>query len=118
MLQSLASPQATQACMMSYGHTDFRNEVIKINVPTLIIHGGSDKQGPLGATSEQTAQLLPESIFITYDGAPHGLFYTEKERLNKDLISFIKEGKISEHQAAGIPDGYVVLPSNEALITR
>ena len=61
----------------------------KINVPTLIIHGDADKIVPMKATSEQSAALIKGANFIIYPGAPHGLWYTEKEQLNKDLASFI-----------------------------
>ncbi|MEO6489192.1 MAG: alpha/beta hydrolase [Ferruginibacter sp.] len=84
-----ASPIATIQCAKSFSSTDFRDDVIKINVPTLIIHGDKDKTVPIKPTSEQSAMIIKGSIFKTYEGAPHGLWFTEKERLNKDLIDFI-----------------------------
>jgi pimeloyl-ACP methyl ester carboxylesterase len=119
MLESIASPKATQDCMIAFGHTDFRSDAVKINVPALIIHGGADKTVPIDATSQQAAKLIPDNTFVIYDGAPHGLFYTEKERLNADLISFITEGKVESLQPDYyIPMDSVILPSNEPLITR
>ncbi len=84
-----ASPIATLKCAQAFSSTDFRKDVIKINVPTLIIHGDKDKTVPIKATGEETARLLPEAIFKVYEGAPHGLWYTNKDQLNKDLIDFI-----------------------------
>ena len=84
-----ASPIATLQCAMSFSSTDFRNDVLKINVPTLIIHGDDDKIVPIKPTGEQSAQMIKGSQFIVYEGAPHGLYYTERERLNQDLIKFI-----------------------------
>lgn len=84
-----ASPIATLACAKSFSSTDFRNDVIKINVPTLIIHGNDDKTVPIKPTAEESARLIPGAKFIMYEGAPHGLWFTEKEKLNKDLINFI-----------------------------
>lgn len=84
-----ASPIATLECAKSFSSTDFRNDVTKINVPTLIIHGDEDKTVPIKPTGEQSAQMIKGSQFIVYEGAPHGLYYTERERLNQDLISFI-----------------------------
>lgn len=91
MLCSLASPKATLECAKAFAYTDFRNEVQSVNVPTLIIHGTDDKTVPIQASSDRTAQLIKGSRYIKYDDAPHGLFYTDREKLNKDLIAFIKE---------------------------
>lgn len=84
-----ASPIATLQCAKSFSSTDFRQDVLKINVPTLIIHGDSDKTVPINTTGEQSAKMIKGAQFIVYEGAPHGLFYTEKDRLNQDLIDFI-----------------------------
>ncbi|MEO7766445.1 MAG: alpha/beta hydrolase, partial [Ferruginibacter sp.] len=92
-----SSPIATLECAKSFSSTDFREDVLKINVPTLIIHGDSDKIVPLKATGEQSAKLITGSTYIIYEGAPHGLWYTDKEKLNRDLIHFI-EGYV-------VPDG-------------
>ncbi len=108
-LAAVASPKATQDCMVSFGHTDFREDARMITVPTLIIHGNSDKTVPIAASAEHATKLIPNNIFLVYEGAPHGLFYTEKERLNKDLVAFITDGKISSQQ----PDYYP-----EAILTN
>ncbi len=89
-LESHASAKATQECMSSFAYTDFTSDLDKINVPTLIIHGTSDKTVPIDATSVRAAKMIVNNTFIKYDGAPHGLFYTHKDKLNKDLIEFIK----------------------------
>jgi pimeloyl-ACP methyl ester carboxylesterase len=91
MLASIASPRATQECAKAFSTTDFREDMKAITVPTLIIHGDSDKTVPIEASSELAAQMIPDCKFIRYQGAPHGFFYTEKDKLNKDLISFIRE---------------------------
>jgi non-heme chloroperoxidase len=90
MLASFASPHATTACAKSFSGADFRKEVLSINVPTLIIHGNSDKIVPIEISSEKTAQLIANNTFIIYEEAPHGLFYTDKDKLNSDLIKFLK----------------------------
>ncbi len=84
-----ASPIATLECAKSFSSTDFRLDVIKINVPTLIIHGDKDQTVPIKATGEQSAKLIEGAVFKVYEGAPHGLWFTEKEKLNQDLIDFI-----------------------------
>ena len=84
-----ASPIATIQCAKSFSSTDFRADVPKINVPTLIIHGDKDKIVPIKPTGDQTAKMLPNAIYKVYEGEPHGLWFTAKERLNKDLADFI-----------------------------
>ncbi len=84
-----ASPIATLECANSFAFTDFREDVTQINVPTLVIHGDADQIVPIKATSEQSATLIKDANFIIYPGAPHGLWYTEREQLNKDIIAFM-----------------------------
>ncbi|HVY75444.1 MAG TPA: alpha/beta hydrolase [Puia sp.] len=84
-----ASPWATTSCIRSFSETDFRNDIPKINVPALIIHGDSDKIVPIDLSSRRTSKMLPEAEFKVYENEPHGLFYTAKEALNQDLLDFI-----------------------------
>ncbi|RED26224.1 pimeloyl-ACP methyl ester carboxylesterase [Flavobacterium cutihirudinis] len=88
-LCSVASPRATLQCAESLNNTDFRDELHTIKVPTLIIHGTDDKNVPIEISSEKTAKAIENNTFIVYEGAPHGLFYTEKDKLNKDLLEFL-----------------------------
>ncbi|MEO6721061.1 MAG: alpha/beta hydrolase [Ferruginibacter sp.] len=90
MLGSLASPRATLECAKSFSSTDFRPELTYINVPTLIIHGDADKTVPIKSSSDITATMITANEYIVYEGAPHGLFYTQKEKLNTDLVKFIQ----------------------------
>ena len=82
---------ATVKAMRSWSTTDFREDIKKINVPTLIIHGTDDKTVPIEVSSDRTADMLPQAKYIKYEGAPHGLFYTEKEKLNNDIFWFVNE---------------------------
>ena len=88
----VASQKATLDTAHSFAETDFRNDLAQIHVPTLIIHGDSDKTVPIEASAERTAQLVPNSQFITYEGDAHGLFYLQKDRLTQDLVSFVQDG--------------------------
>lgn len=118
MLAASASQKATLACMQSFSRTDFRNELSSIKVPTLIIHGDADKTVPIKATSEIASTLIPGAIYKVYDGAPHGLFITDKERLTNDIASFVTSGTVvlNETYFSGNAE---ILPSNEeALVTR
>jgi non-heme chloroperoxidase len=98
----LASPKATLDCVRAFSETDFRDEMQTINVPTLIIHGDSDKTVPIEASGERTADLLPTANYLVYGDAPHGLFITEKDRLTQDLLLFVLEGR-----AENVPVGEV-----------
>ncbi len=89
-LASFGSPKATLDCVRSFSETDFRQDLKKITVPTLIIHGDSDKTVPIQSSSDQTARILTSAKYSVYEGAPHGLYFTERKRLNEDLLSFIR----------------------------
>lgn len=89
MMALTGSGKATLECLKSFSTTDFRNELSSIKIPVLIIHGEDDKTVPIKTAGEQAAQLLPDAEYIVYEGAPHGLYITEKEKLTADLISFI-----------------------------
>ncbi|MGZ3703427.1 MAG: alpha/beta fold hydrolase [Bdellovibrionota bacterium] len=83
-----ASLKATIDCVRAFSQTDFRNDVRAIQVPTLLVHGTSDKVVPISATSEVTQRLIPHATLKRYDGAPHGLIITDKEELNRDMLAF------------------------------
>lgn len=85
------APHATEECVRAFSETDFRQDVRGISVPTLIIHGTSDKTVPIESSADKLAQLLPSATYIKYDGEPHGLFATEdgKDRLTQDLLDFV-----------------------------
>ncbi len=85
----LASPKATIDCVRAFSQTDFRSDMAKFDLPTLIIHGESDDTVPIKVAGEQAAALVPAATFKRYEGAPHGLFFTDKDRLNADLLSFL-----------------------------
>ncbi len=89
MLCLNSSAKATVDCVRSFSETDFREDVKKITVPVLIIHGDADKTVPINISGNKTAALVPNAKYIVYSNAPHGLFITEKEKLNADLLSFI-----------------------------
>lgn len=79
---------AALGCNHVFCETDFRAELPKISVPTLVIHGDKDASTPLELTGRRTAKLIPGAELKVYEGAPHGLMFTHMERLNRDLIAF------------------------------
>lgn len=84
-----ASLRATVECAKSFGHTDFRADLPAFRVPTLVIHGTGDKTVPIDATGRPAADAIGASQLVEYDGAPHGLFATEADRLTEDLLTFL-----------------------------
>jgi non-heme chloroperoxidase len=87
LLLSISLPVAI-ACNRAVMETDFRAELRRIEVPTLLLHGDKDVSAPLALTGERAAALLPNCRFKLYEGAPHGLMYTHMERVNADLVAF------------------------------
>ena len=61
-------------------------------VPVLVVHGDADNTVPIKVSGARTAQMLPGAQYKVYEGAPHGLYATHKEELNRDLVAFIKGG--------------------------
>ena len=85
-----AGLKATLGCAKAFSSTDFRPDLASFRVPTLIIHGTADKTVPIDASARQAAAGIPGSKLIEYDGAPHGLFASHKERLIADVVQFIR----------------------------
>ena len=86
----MASPHATTECVDAFGRTDLRADCANIRVPTLIIHGTSDETVPIALAGREAARLIAHAQFIEYDGAPHGLLYTDRVRVAEDLIAFAR----------------------------
>jgi pimeloyl-ACP methyl ester carboxylesterase len=84
-----ASLKATLDCAKAFATTDFRPDLSAFTVPTLIIHGTSDKTVPIDAAARAAHKGISQSQLIEYSGAPHGLSVTEKGRLSQDLIQFL-----------------------------
>jgi non-heme chloroperoxidase len=88
---TLGTPlKAVVECNRSFTSTDFRAELPKIHVPTLLIHGDKDVGAPLELTGRPTANLIRGSRLTVYEGAPHGLFVTHMERLVSDIRAFAR----------------------------
>ena len=86
-----ASLKATLDCAKAFTTTDFRPDLAAFTVPTLIIHGTDDKTVPIDASARAAVQGIANATLIEYDGAPHGLFATHKERFTADLLQFLRQ---------------------------
>ncbi len=89
-LMRQCSMKAVIECNRALTSTDFRAELPRIRLPTLVIHGDKDASAPLELTGRRTAQLIPGSRLEVYEGAPHGLFVTHLDRVNADLLAFVR----------------------------
>jgi non-heme chloroperoxidase len=86
-----AGHKNTYDSIAAFSATDFTEDLKRFNVPTLVIHGDDDQIVPIDASGRAAAKLVKNARLIVYPGAPHGLADTHKERLNQDLLAFIKE---------------------------
>lgn len=85
--------KALLACVDTFGRSDLRQEVAKINVPTLILHGTNDKPVPAEITAKDAARRIPGATLKLYEGASHGILVTEQDRVAKDLLGFLEVRK-------------------------
>jgi non-heme chloroperoxidase len=77
-------------CIKAFSETDFSGDLKKFDRPTLIVHGDDDQIVPIDAAGRAAKRLVPEAQLEVYEGAPHGLTHTHRERLNRDLLAFFK----------------------------
>jgi non-heme chloroperoxidase len=77
-------------CIKAFSETDFTEDLKKFDVPTLIIHGDDDQIVPIGASALISSKIIKGSTLKIYPGAPHGLCSTLKDKVNADLLAFIK----------------------------
>lgn len=86
----MASHKGTYECIKAFSESDFREDLKKFDVPTLVLHGDDDQVVPIQNAALKSAQLVKDSRLIVYPGAPHGLTDTHKDKLNADLLMFAK----------------------------
>jgi non-heme chloroperoxidase len=77
-------------CIKAFSETDFTEDLKKIDVPTLILHGDDDQIVPINDSALLSAALVKGSTLKVYPGAPHGMCSTLKDKVNADLLAFIK----------------------------
>ncbi|HEX3627086.1 MAG TPA: alpha/beta hydrolase [Verrucomicrobiae bacterium] len=80
----------TYECIKAFSETDFTEDLKTFDIPTLAIHGDDDQIVPIDAAGRASAKLVKGAKLIVYSGAPHGLTETHKDKVNADLLSFIK----------------------------
>ena len=81
---------AAYFCIKAFSETDLTEDLKKIEVPALILHGDDDQIVPIADSAPLAAKLVKHATLKVYPGAPHGLCTTHKEQVNADLLAFIK----------------------------
>jgi non-heme chloroperoxidase len=85
-----ASPYATYACVDTW-LTDFRQDLPKIDVPTLVVHGTEDRILPYEATAKRLPGLIKDLRVVTVEGGPHNIGWTHPNEVNKALLEFLSD---------------------------
>lgn len=75
--------------MTSFGATDFREDLPKVTVPTLVIHGDSDGTVPFEGSGQRTHHAIPGSELVVIQGGPHGVNVSHAQEFNQALIDFL-----------------------------
>ena len=86
-------------CVAAFSETDFTEDLKKIDVPTLLLHGDDDQIVPLPVSSQRTVKLVKNAVLTIYPGFPHGMCTTEADTINKDLLAFIQSQDPSDIQS-------------------
>ncbi|HZI70107.1 MAG TPA: alpha/beta hydrolase, partial [Nitrososphaeraceae archaeon] len=85
----IASAKASYDCVPTW-HEDFRKDLSRIDVPTLVIHGDADRIVPLSASGEKTAKLVKGAKLVVISGGPHCITWTHADEVNSALVNFLK----------------------------
>ena len=88
-IAAFASPKGTLDCIAAFGRTDFRADLAKIKVPTLVIHGDADAIVPFEISGKRTAKAIAGCKLSLIKGGPHGLNVTHAKEFNKSLLDFL-----------------------------
>ena len=90
-LQSMmAGFPASYFCIKAFSETDLTEDLKRFDVPTLILHGDDDQIVPIGASAMISSKIVKHAKLVVYKGAPHGMCSTLKEKVNEELLAFIK----------------------------
>lgn len=87
-MMTQTSLRAVLECHRAFSETDFRSELPRLSLPTLILQGDADMSAPLALTGKKTAQLIPNAQLRIYQDAPHGLIFTHSGQINGDMAAF------------------------------
>jgi non-heme chloroperoxidase len=86
----MAGHKNTYDCIKAFSETDFTEDLKRFDVPTLVLHGDDDQIVPIGASALMSAKLIRNAQLKVYKGGDHGICSTQKDRVNADLLEFLK----------------------------
>jgi len=89
----LCGQKAAYDCIKAFSETDFTEDLKKIDVPTLILHGDADQIVPIDDSARLSAKLVKGSTLKVIPGAPHGMCSTLKDQINTELLNFFQQSK-------------------------
>jgi non-heme chloroperoxidase len=90
LISMQAGLKAVYDCVKAFSETDFTEDLKRITVPTLIIHGEDDQVVPIAASARRSVELIKTATLKIYPEAPHGLTATHRDQFNRDLLEFIR----------------------------
>ncbi|MGA2227769.1 MAG: alpha/beta hydrolase [Syntrophobacteraceae bacterium] len=96
----MAGFPASYLCIKAFSETDLTEDLKKIDVPTLILHGDDDQIVPIGASALLSSKIVKGATLKIFKGAPHGMCTTRKDQVNDELLAFIKGESIKVARAA------------------
>ena len=88
-IAAFASPKGTLDCIAAFGRTDFRGDVARVTVPTLVIHGDSDAIVPFEVSGKRSAELIAGSELVVIKDGPHGINASHAKEFNQALLAFL-----------------------------
>ena len=83
---------AAYDCIKAFSETDFREDLKKFDIPTLVIHGDDDQIVPINVGGLRSSKMIKGASLLVYKGAPHGLMTTNKDQFNGDILEFARQG--------------------------
>ena len=86
----MAGFPASYFCIKAFSETDQTEDLKRFDVPTLVLHGDDDQIVPIGASALLSSKLIKNATLKVYEGAPHGMCTTLKDRVNEELLAFIQ----------------------------
>jgi non-heme chloroperoxidase len=87
-------------CIKAFSETNLTDDLTKFDVPTLVLHGDDDQIVPIADSALLSSKIIKDAKLVVYKGAPHGMCTTLKDRVNAELLAFIKQGQQSSKKAA------------------
>jgi len=89
----LGGVKAHYDCIKAFSETDFTEDLKKIDIPVLVMHGDDDQIVPIGAAGLMSAKILKNATLKVYPGFPHGMPTTNADQINADLLAFLQRSQ-------------------------